>query len=633
MKKLLSMLCALALTLSLIPAALAAEPAVLTAGGWYETIRAELTNVTDEQVTAVSYTPEDGEPIALTGEDFKYLVRDMDGGVRIDIPGVEAGTYTLTVTQEGGKVHTAEGIKVAAYDRSGFAHKVHTTDDEGNITGIEDYAEGVGAYNNDGTLKKNAIVLYVTEENKETVTLTHGFTVTGIGNILNTKGWDKKQSDRNQRKLLQKVSQDGLPIVVRILGKVTKPEGTTTAWSTENGGSKDDGGGMCIMEYVGNITIEGIGPDATVDGWGFCFSADGTGRTALNKTVPLCAKREGQGENIEVRNLTFRNVPEDCIGITGAQDTTYGFKDSAEHVWVHNNSFYGPKELPDQSKDQDKSEGDGAVDFRNGEYMTMSYNYFYEYHKTSLIGSGDDNLQYHVTWHHNWWKNVESRAPLCRQADVHIYNNLFDGQTSYCMSLRANCFIFSEYNTFLNCKNPVVDEGSGGVCKSYQDLFSNCNAQKPNAAKQVTDRAVTVTSNCKYANFDTDAKLSYIPSGSYALETDTTAAVEDIHANSGVMKSGGLTVAETLATGKLDNALDWRYTADDTLTVTGAVPEEEKILVGCYDAEGCLTDVALITKDALKARLEEGAATIKLFWLDTQTQPKCQAVNAWGEEQ
>ena len=87
------------------------------------------------------------------------------------------------------QVHTRNGIQVYEYDRSGYAHF--------------NYDEGVGAYNNDGTPKDNAIIVYVTEENKNTVEIpgyeghapvsytssSSGETWTretaGIGNILN----------------------------------------------------------------------------------------------------------------------------------------------------------------------------------------------------------------------------------------------------------------------------------------------------------------------------------------------------------------------------------------------------------------------------------------------------------------
>ncbi len=623
------------------PPAPPAEVGDMIAGGGLETLFAELEGVQDANVTAVKYTGAmTGE---LTGDDLEYLVRDAEGGVRIDIPGVKAGAYELTVTVDG-QDYVAKDIQVLAHDRSGFAHQ--TVADDNTCT---PYTEGVGAYNDDGTLKDNAIVLYVTDENKDTdaVTLSYnGVTSTGIGNILNSKG----QSDSNKRKLLQQVSQAGIPIVVRILGKVTNPAGTTTPWSTENGGSKDDGGHMCIMQYVGNITIEGIGPDATVDGWGFSFSADGTGRTAEKNN-----KRDGQGENIEVRNLTFRNVPEDCIGINGSQDDKDGFKDSAEHVWVHNNSFYGPSGLHDESNDGDKSDGDGALDFRNGEYMTSSYNYFEGYHKTSLVGGGDDNLQYHVTWHHNHWKDVDSRAPLARQADMHIYNNYYENQKSYCMSLRGKSYIFSEFNIFDGCTNPIILEASSGssvpvgACKSYNDVFENCT-WKINADKQargdnniVTDKSQAVDSANKFANFDTAAG-SYVAKGNYKLDT-TADALKNIETYGGVMKAAAamttvpfapasgseptepsLTLTpETLSlvvgeTGKLTATLTG---SDETITWTSSKPAVATVDNGTVTAVSAGT--ATITA---KAGELTATATVTVTAKGEEPKPDCAELDA-----
>ena len=142
--------------------------------GWYETIVAEISGVSDADVTGVSYSG--AMSGSLTGDDLTHLVRSTSGGVRIDIPGLKAGTYTLTVETSSGTL-TKSGISVAAYDRSGYAHWNNT--------------EGVGAYNDDGTLKSNAVVLYVTDSNKNSVKLSAGgVTVTGIGNILNTTGQD-----------------------------------------------------------------------------------------------------------------------------------------------------------------------------------------------------------------------------------------------------------------------------------------------------------------------------------------------------------------------------------------------------------------------------------------------------------
>lgn len=526
MKRFASILCALVLTLGMIPAASAAS-ATLNAGGWFESLYAQLPGFTDSQVTAVSYSGTMSG--SLTGDDFTYLVRDVDGMVRIDIPGLKAGTYDLSVTA-GGKEYTATGIQVMAYDRSGYAHWK--------------YSDGVGAYNDDGTLKANAKVLYVTDENKETVSVTaKGVTVTGIGNILNSAG----KSDNGNKDILYKLAQEGTPLAVRFVGKVGKPTGVTVGGSSSYGGNTDDNGGMARMKDGKDITLEGVGADCVIDGWGFHF---------------ICNVK-GYGRSFEARNMTFRNVPEDCLGMEGNGNN---METPVERCWIHNCAFYGPHNIPDFSKDQDKGQGDGACDFKRGQYMTMSYCYFEGYHKTNLVGANDDCQQYNITWHHIWWKDCESRGPLGRQANMHIYNCIYDGQTSYCMSLRANLFVFSEYNSFLNnANNPVQDAGSGGVCKSYHDDFSGMKKKSDNAAQIVTDRSKTLTSANKYANFDTNGALSYIPSGDYLLDEDHATAKANIEAYAGPMKPAD----EVVNPGHQHVWGDWAETKAATCTEEG----------------------------------------------------------------
>lgn len=519
-KKLLALVLAAALALgcgAVFAPQVQAASGFTAAGGWNESLYAEIDGIDDASVTAVSYTGAmSGQ---LVGQDLAYLVRNAGSGVRIDIPGLKPGTYSLTVTA-GGVTYSQSGIEVTAYDRSGYAHW--------------NYTEGVGAYKDDGTLKENATVLYVTQENKNTVSLTAGgLTVTGIGNILNSSGKEssngltsKGGKANTNGDILKKLAAEGRPLVVRIVGRVSAPEGVSAWGSYDYGGNPDDNGGMAGMHSCKNITIEGIGPDATVDGWGFSIGSQ-TGDYA-----------RGNNRNFEFRNLTFRNVPEDCIGISG-KGSGFPISDPIEHAWVHNCSFYGPSGLPDASADQDKSEGDGAVDFKWGQYYTMSYCYFESYHKTHLIGGGDTNQQFHVTWHHNYYKNCQSRAPLGRNANMHVYNNLTEGQSSYCMSLRANCYIFSEYNTYINCSN-ISSGSNGGVCKSYNNTFTNCTGTSAVDLKIVTDKNQSVTSGNRYAGFESDASLGYVATGNYLLETDTAAAAANVKANAGPMKPGSL---------------------------------------------------------------------------------------------
>ena len=473
------------------------------AGGWFETLYAEWAG-NKSDVTAVSYSGTASG--SLTGDDLTYLVRQDGSNVRLDIPGLKAGTYNLTVTTNSGTI-TKNNIKVYEYDRTGYAH--YDAHKEG--------VNGIGAYNDDGTLKSNAVVVYVTEENKNTVQLP-GYTGSqypaGIGNILNYKSADANGvTGGGKIDIVKQLREEGIPLDVRFVGKIRGGDsntsnnppaenikGLTGYNTTTNGGTKGDNGMMIRVYKSSNVTIEGIGDDATLDGWGIQIISQ-TGYTS---------------QSFEFRNLNFTNTPEDAIGLEGtcaissSPQTKEWFESNGyapiKFSWVHNNTFHqGFCKNPAES---DKAEGDGSCDWKRGYGYTMAYNHYINNHKTNLIGSSSSSIQYDASLHHNWYEKVESRQPLSRQANIHIYNTYFDGATSYAISPRAHAYIFSEGNYFGACKNPVdsAKEGSATV-KSYNDSFAGCNGT--NAAQQVTNKTdkVSDSSGNPYAGFETGSDM------------------------------------------------------------------------------------------------------------------------------
>ena len=495
-KRALSFILALIMLTSALPlVSFAAEEGIIAAEGWFESASVEWSATSGVDGYNV-YIAADGSSDWTKIDDA--LVRKADGGYRADAVGLTAGEYRIKIVPIASGIEqtamTTEPITVLPYDRSGYAHF--------------NYTEGVGAYKDDGTLKEGAIVLYVTEENKNSVSVTSkdGTTVTGIGNILNSVGKDAgggrtaaSGKANTNSDIIRKLAEDGTPLVVRIIGRVTAPDGLTAFDSVDFGGSEGDNGFMARMQGGRDITIEGVGVDATIDGWGLHF---------------MCQTSDysrGFGRSFEVRNIAFKNVPEDCVGMEGVQSGS-NLTAPVERCWIHHCSFYAP--VIANPAESDKDGGDGACDFKRGQYFTNSYCLYSGYHKTNLLGASDSNLQFHITYHHNYWKDCESRGPLARQANIHMYNNIFEGQRSYCMNPRADAYIFSEYNLFLNSKNPVTIKA--GAVKSYGDSFVNCI--KDNDATIVTDRGTVVSSANKYASFELDPIISYIPSGDYIIE-------------------------------------------------------------------------------------------------------------------
>ncbi len=483
--------------------------------------------------------------LSYNNGDYKLLdeksvyTRELNSSTyRADLFGLKSGQYTIQVVPHDvlGVTASTANLNVTSYDRSGYAHYNYT---------------GVGAYNDDGTLKENAIVLYVTDQNKNTVELSYGgVTVKGIGNILNSVGQDSGtgytsnggKANTNQG-ILKKLGDAGIPLAIRFVGCVSNTglykkatfsasstpliDGLTIYNSTDYGGTTGDNGHMARMKSAKDLTIEGVGSDATIDGFGFHFMCE--------------SSSPDLGKSFEVRNLTFINTPEDAIGMEGVQvsaNAASALSASVERCWIHNNEFYGPS--ISNPAESDKSEGDGSCDFKRGQYLTVSYNYFEGCHKTNLVGSADTSLQFNLTYHHNYWKLCKARGPLARRANIHMYNNLFEGQTDFALNTRADAYIFSEYNMFYACKNPYrVD---GGAIKAYNDSVASA-LYNETPATVVSSKSEIVSNNCQfiakginYSKFDTDSSLSYIPTGDYELQTNITDVRKVIAAYTGVNK-------------------------------------------------------------------------------------------------
>ncbi|MCD7854529.1 MAG: dockerin type I domain-containing protein [Clostridiales bacterium] len=544
-KKIISVL--LSVFMAFTSLAVFALPAMAATGiraeGWHESLYAEWYDA-DPESASVSYKLS-GET-AYTAADSE-LIREKESGIaRVDIPGLTPGSYDVVITASDGTEISYSGITVDEYDRSGYAHF--------------NYTSGVGAYNDDGTLKSKAVVLYVTDENKDTVELpfpndpTH--IVKGIGNILNSRGASGSSDGlaNTNDGIILAYSQAGIPLDIRFIGTVTAPEGLTAYDSTDYGGSEGDNGYMARMRDGLNITIEGIGTDAKIYGWGIHFIAS--------------SAYQSYGKSFEVRNLTFESYPEDALGMEGVQSGS-SLSAAVERCWIHNCSFLpGYCASPAES---DKKEGDGSCDFKRGGYYTMSYCYYYGCHKTNLIGASDTNIEYNISFHHNWWQDCDSRQPLLRYSNMHIYNNYYQGSSSKTMDTRYNSYVLSEANYFDSCKNPVTTKTNSAV-KSYNDIFYNCTGT--NAATVVTARDTEVSNNNTYPSFDTDPSLFYYNSltkTSNCYLTDALTAKAECIAYSGVLKDEQSEASVTpVITAVPENAISYNYSIAFTAEDAGA---------------------------------------------------------------
>lgn len=418
----------------------------------------------------------------------EQLIREYKTYIRADVVGLVAGEgYEMKVvpTDESGNeiasaANTASSLNVTAYNRGGFAHK-----------GV---SAGVGAYNNDGSLKSNAIVVYVTKNNAKTVS---------ADIVKDSKGGTAKYTGVQQIIYGYQKGYETRPLAVRIIGTINDTD-CDQLLSSEEGLQIKGKNAYSPM----NITIEGIGEDAVVKGFGFL--------------IRNCS-------SVELRNLAVMWFMDDGISI----DT------DNEHIWLHNlDIFYGKP-----GSDSDQKKGDGSIDIKaDSKYVTVSYCHFWDSGKSSLCGMTSESGPNWITYHHNWFDHSDSRHPRIRTMSVHIYNNYYDGNSKYGVGAAAKSNAFVESNYFRGNKCPMLisQQGSdissnpkgtfsgedGGMIKAYGNVmventkyFKYVTYKQDNTQfdayevesrdEQVPSTVVATKGGRGYDNFDTDPSIMY----------------------------------------------------------------------------------------------------------------------------
>lgn len=378
------------LSLSAAVLGLAASASALTintAEGWLESAYVEWAPVSG----ASSYNVyADGKKI----DD--QLIRSYGSYMRADVVGLKAGSHTLKVEASNGEVSSEKTVTVKAHDRAGFAFS------NGRVP---------GAYNIDGTLKSGAVVIYVSNNTKNKVT---------ADVVTNSKG--TKTSCLSFQGILNcmKKGYETRPFDFRFIGNVTDSDSLVQGDMLIDLGSSEN-------SYV---TVEGIGEDATANGWGI---------------------RIKNAQNVEVRNMGVMNV-------NSNEGDNIGLQQNDQYIWIHNNDmFYG-----DAGSDADQVKGDGALDCKKSTYVTFSYNHFFDNGKSNLLGLSEGTTEgLYITYHHNWYDHSDSRHPRVRYYSAHVYNNYYDGNAKYGAGSTLGSSVFMESNYFRNCKFPMLTSMQG----------------------------------------------------------------------------------------------------------------------------------------------------------------------------
>ena len=166
----------------------------------------------------------------------------------------------------------------------------------------------------------------------------------------------------------------------------------------------------------------------------------GTDSFVMDRIGIFCVR----ASNIIMRNINFRQPKAN----NGADAVSM---QECEGVWVDHCTF--------TSLNQTKDYEDGSTDITHGsKNVTVSWNHYILTQKSCLVGHSNSqttDTQITATFHHNWFDKSSSRHPRVRFGQVHVYNNLFDGNTTYGVGSAYGAKVLVEYNYFDGVQLPT----------------------------------------------------------------------------------------------------------------------------------------------------------------------------------
>ncbi|WP_030931143.1 pectate lyase family protein [Streptomyces sp. NRRL S-646] len=210
------------------------------------------------------------------------------------------------------------------------------------------------------------------------------------------------------------------------------------------------------VDIGSNTTVLGVGPSSGFTGGGL----------RLKKV-----------SNVVIRNLNLsKAVKTDAITVQ-----------ASTKVWIDHNSL-------SSDRDHGKDYYDGLVDITHAsDYVTVSWNTVKDHYKGSLVGHSDNNASedtghLRVTYHHNWFNDVNSRIPSLRFGTGHFYNNYVVGAETAVHS-RMGAQMFVQNNVFRDTQVAVTTNRD-----SDEDGYANLSGNDLGGAATEISRVGAFTS-------------------------------------------------------------------------------------------------------------------------------------------
>ena len=210
------------------------------------------------------------------------------------------------------------------------------------------------------------------------------------------------------------------PIIIEVSGTIN--HGNTAKVS---GSSCETAAGVIELKRISNVTIIGVGGGAVFDQLGIHIR---------------------ESRNIIIRNVTVRNVKKSGSPTSNGGDAI-GMESNVRNVWVDHVTLLASG---------GESEGyDGLFDMKNNtQYVTLSYSTLRNSGRGGLIGSSESDVSNgFITYHHNLYENIDSRAPLLRGGVAHMYNNHYVSLNESGINSRAGAKAKVDNNYFKNSRD------------------------------------------------------------------------------------------------------------------------------------------------------------------------------------
>ncbi|KQX54692.1 MULTISPECIES: pectate lyase [unclassified Streptomyces] len=210
------------------------------------------------------------------------------------------------------------------------------------------------------------------------------------------------------------------PITIQVEGTINHANTAKVS-----GPSCNTAAGVIELKQISNVTLIGVGAGAVFDQLGIHIR---------------------ESSNIIIQNVTVRNVKKSGSPISNGGDAI-GMESDVRNVWVDHTTL---------EASGGESEGyDGLFDMKdNTQYVTLSYSVLRNSGRGGLVGSSETELSNgFITYHHNLYENIDSRAPLLRGGTAHMYNNHYLRLNESGINSRAGAHAKVDNNYFEDSKD------------------------------------------------------------------------------------------------------------------------------------------------------------------------------------